>query len=185
MAHPHHEHREHKKSHDRVHHILKEHPHGATKLAGGGSFSHVQSKHEAVDHEHKVSGKKAVSRFARGGKVKHGKAGHHTNIAIVVPQKGAPPGTEGPQAGAVPPPGPMAAPAPPPGMAGPPPGGMPPMPMRARGGKVIDGDSSSENLKKWGARTSKNSYARGGRLPTAGAMSGVERLQMTHKMKGK
>ncbi len=52
-------------------------------------------------------------------------------------------------------------------------------PMRARGGKV-GGDASSGNLKGWAKRASKNSYARGGGLPTAGADTGVGRLQQAH-----
>lgn len=139
-------------------------------------FNRLISEHEAK--EAKIEGKKSAGRFARGGKVKH--KGHQTNIAIVVPQKGATSAAE-PQAGAAPSPGTTAAPAPPM-----PPGGMPPpgMPMRATGGKVIEGDASDHNLKKWGKRTTSNSFARGGRLPTAGSMSGVERKQMTAIVRG-
>lgn len=185
MAHPYSGHAEHTKSRSRVHHILKDHGFDATKHADGGAFSRVKSKHAAVAHETKAEGHKAPSRFARGGKVKHGKAGHHTNIAIVVPQKGGPPPSE-PQGGAAVPPSPRAAPPPP--MPGLPPGappGMPPPPMRARGGKVIDGDSSKGNLKEWSERAKSNSYARGGRLPTAGSMTGKARLQLAALAKGK
>jgi hypothetical protein len=51
----------------------------------------------------------------------------------------------------------------------------------ARGGRAIGGDASPENLAKWSARASANSYARGGALPTAGAMTGVGRLQKAGK----
>jgi len=175
MAHPYKQYHETKVSRSRVGKILSSGnttaAHEKTKdifpgIHGGGSSGSGT----------KVPGGKKPGRYARGGKVK----GHRTNIAIVVPQKGAP-STPGPQAGAAGPPPPMAAPAPPmpmppPGAGGPPPGG-PPMPMRARGGKVIPGEATKENIKKWDNRASKNSYARGGRLPTAGAESGVGRLQ--------
>ncbi len=51
----------------------------------------------------------------------------------------------------------------------------------ARGGKVIGGDATPENIAKWSERAASNSYARGGALPTAGAMSGVGRLQKAGK----
>lgn len=182
MAHPYANNHETKVSRRRVGKILS---------SGGASAAHDKVKHiypgihgggsDAVAN--KVPGKTKPGRFARGGKVK----GHRTNIAIVVPQKAAPP-TAGSQAGAASPP--MAAPAPPmippgagpggPGGPGAGPGGppgMPPMPMRARGGKVIGGEATAGNISKWSKRASKNSFARGGRLPTAGAESGVGRLQ--------
>jgi hypothetical protein len=183
MSHPYHEHREHPKGHSRVKHIMKSGgiASHSDEAADKKLFSKLINEHEKK--EMKVEGKVKHSRFARGGKVKHKKDGHHTNIAIVVPQKGGanpPSDAMGPQAGAPPlPPSPMGAPALPPGL---PPGGPPGMPMRARGGKVIGGDASAENLKKWSQRASHNSYARGGRLPTAGAMTGVGRLQ---KARGK
>lgn len=184
MAHPHDQHREHKHSHERVHHILKDHPKGAARLANGGAFSHVNSKGEAAAHDSKVAGKKAPSRFARGGKVK----GHQTNI-IVVPHRSAPPAAE-PQVGAPPPSLPGGAPAPTPGgLPGGLPGAPPPgMPMRARGGKVgkhIDGEATHGDIKKWSKRAEANkSYARGGKI-TAGAATGVGRLQEAKLMKRK
>lgn len=48
--------------------------------------------------------------------------------------------------------------------------------MRARGGKVA-GEATAANIGKWGKRAEINSYARGGRLPTAGAATGVGREQ--------
>ena len=171
MAHPYKQYHEDKVSRSRVGKILKSGDtsaaHEKTKniypgVHGGGSDSSGT----------KVPGKKAPGRYARGGKVK----GHRTNIAIVVPQKSSP--TPGPQAGAAGPP-PMAAPAPPmppPGAGGPPPGGPPGMPMRARGGKVA-GEATKANVKKWDKHAAANSYKRGGGLPTAGAESGVGRLQ--------
>lgn len=182
MAHPYANNHETKVSRRRVGKILS---------SGGASAAHEKVKHiypgihgggsDAVAN--KVPGKTKPGRFARGGKVK----GHRTNIAIVVPQKSAPP-SGGPQGGPASPP--MAGPPPPMPMPMPPPGagpggpggpggppGMPPPPMRARGGKVIGGEATAGNLKSWSKRASKNSYARGGRLPTAGAESGVGRLQ--------
>lgn len=179
MAHPYKQYHEDKVSRSRVGKILSSGnttaAHEKTKdifpgIHGGGSSGGSGTK---------VPGGKKPGRYARGGKVK----GHRTNIAIVVPQKSAPPTPAGPQAGAAGPP-PMAAPAPPmppPGAGGPPglPPGLPPggPPMRARGGKVIPGEATKENIKKWDKRASRNSYARGGGLPTAGAESGVGRLQ--------
>jgi hypothetical protein len=184
--HSHYAHREHKKSKERVSKIMKsggvaQH---SDMAADKKLFADLINKHERG--EVKAEGRKAPSRFARGGKVKRG----DTNIAIVVPQKGGgnPPVETppmGPQAGAAP--GPTAAPAPPPGMPpGPPPGG-PPMPMRARGGKVLEaaGDASAGNLEKWSKHAEKGSYARGGRLPDAGAATGVGRLEKAATQKRK
>lgn len=181
MAHPFKQYHEDKVSRSRVGKILS---------SGGTSAAHEKTKDiypgihggGSMGGATKVPGKKSPGRYARGGKVK----GHRTNIAIVVPQKSPP--AQGPQAGAAVPP-PMAAPAPPmppPGAGGPPPGGPPggpPMPMRARGGKVakvIPGEATKENVKKWDKRADKNSYARGGRLPDAGAKTGEGRLQKAH-----
>lgn len=175
MVHPFHQHAEHKKGHTRVKHILSSggasHPDAA---ADKKLFGKLIAAHDSG--ESKVEGRKGPARFARGGKVH--KAKGQTNIAIVVPQKSNSPAPE-PQAGPVPP-GPTAGPAampppmPPSGAGGPP--GMPPPPMRASGGRV-GGDSSKENLKGWSGRAKSKSYARGGRLPTGGAESGVGRLQ--------
>jgi hypothetical protein len=73
-------------------------------------------------------------------------------------------------------------PPPRPGM--PPPGlppGMPPggMPMRARGGKVLGGDTTEGNLKKWSKHASANSYFRGG------AATGVGREEKAEHAKRK
>ena len=70
----------------------------------------------------------------------------------------------------------------PPGM--PPPGGMPGMP-RARGGRTIGGEATKGNIEKWSARASKNSFARGGGLPKAGAATGVGRLEEANMVKRK
>lgn len=177
--HPFHQHGEHKKGHERVKHILKSggaaHPDAA---ADKKLFSNLIAEHDRG--ETKVEGRKGPSRFARGGKVRH--KGTQTNIAIVVPQKGGSPTDAAPQGGpAMPPmagPPPMPMPMPP---GGPPGGPGGPPPMRASGGRV-GGDSTKANLDKWSARAKANSYARGGRLPTAGAESGVGRLQ---KARGK
>ncbi len=169
--HPYLHHREYQRGHRRVGEILKGHPEGATKHADGGAFSRVTSKTAAEHHDAKVSGKKGPKRFARGGKVKHG----HTNIAIVLPHgAGAGAASPAPTAG---PPVPMGGPAPSPMM--PPPGGPPGMPMRARGGKVIDGEATASDIKAWGKRAAKNSYFRGG------AASGVGREEKAAHMKRK
>jgi len=46
----------------------------------------------------------------------------------------------------------------------------------ARGGKVIDGESTKGDIKKFAGRAKANSYASGGRI-TAGAATGVGREQ--------
>lgn len=175
MSHPYAQHAEHKKGHTRVKHILSSGGAHIDAVADKKLFSNVIAQHDSG--ESKVEGRKGPARFARGGKVH--KAKGQTNIAIVVPQKSSSPAPE-PQAGPAPPPaGPAPMPPPmPPGAGGPP--GMPPPPMRASGGRV-GGDSSKENLAKWSERAKSNSYARGGRLPTAGAESGVGRLQKAKK----
>jgi len=176
MAHPYHMHREQQVAHRRVGPHLKDHPAGATKLAKGSAFSKVTSKTAAENHDTAPEGRKG---YARGGKVK----GNTTNIIITgggaqkqpvpvpVPTGGPPPG------GA-----PMG---PPPG--GPPMGAMPggpPPPMRAKGGRVLGGDATKDNLDAWSARAAKNSYAKGGRI-SAGAESGVGRLQKARAAKRK
>lgn len=194
MAHSHHMHREHQVSHRRVSKILEEHGSEAKMHSKSPAFSKVTSKSAAEAHDKLACGGAAPKRFARGGKVKHGK-GHQTNIAIVVPHHPAtPPGagpTGGPPPGGPPPLGgaPGGPPGMPPGMAPPPggPPGMPPgMPMRARGGGVkkagggsIDGESTKGDIAKWGARAAKNSYFRGG------AATGVGREEKAARMKGK
>lgn len=178
MAHPYHAHREHQASHRRVGERLSDHPPGAKKHADGDAFSKVTSKTAAAAHDD-VSGKSAPKRFARGGKVK-GNKGHQTNIAIVMPKSPASPDSPvaGPTAGPAGGP-PMAGPGPLPG--GPPgmPPGMPPMPMRKSGGRVIDGESTAADIKKWGKRAADNSYFRGG------AATGVGREEKAAHMKRK
>lgn len=200
MAHPYHMHREHQVEHRRIHKILEEHGPESKTHSKSHAFSKVTSKSAAEAHDKMACGGSTPKRYARGGKVKHGK-GHQTNIAIVVPHHpgatGTPPGagpTGGPPPGGpplLPPPG--AGPGGPPGM--PPPGGppgMPPpgMPMRAKGGRIakargggIDGESTKANINAWANRASKNSYKRGGRLPDAGAATGVARLEQAGKKK--
>jgi hypothetical protein len=177
MAHPYHMHREQQVAHRRVGPHLKEHPSGATKLAKGTAFSKVTSKTAAENHDSKPEGRKG---YARGGKVK----GNTTNIIITggggAQKQPVPVPVPGPPAGG-PPMGP------PPG--GPPmgamPGGPPPgVPMRAKGGRVLGGDATKDNLDAWSARAAKNSYAKGGRI-SAGAESGVGRLQKARAAKRK
>ncbi len=68
--HSHHLHREHQVGHRRVHHILKDHPEGATHHAKhGGAFSKVTSKTAAEHHAKHVHGGKGHKRHARGGKI--------------------------------------------------------------------------------------------------------------------
>ncbi len=168
MAHPYHMHREHQVSHRRVDPLLKEEPAGATKHANSPAFSKVTSKTAAENHD-RIGGDSSPKRFARGGKV------GTTNIIIASSPKDQPaPPMPLPMGG--PPPGP---PMPPPGAGGPPPG----MPMRASGGKV-GGDSTKGNLDGWSGRAAKNSYAKGGRI-TAGAESGVGRMQKAKRARGK
>jgi len=179
MAHPYHAHREHQVSHRRVHPILKDEPSGAKRHNDSRAFSKVTSKSAAENHDDAIGGKSASNRYARGGKVGH--KGHSTNIAIVMPHRPATPPnlpagpTAGPPMGAPP----VGGPGLPPG--GPPPGGppgMPPgMPMHAKGGRVIDGESTKANIGKWAGRASKNSYFRGG------AASGVGREEKAEHMK--
>lgn len=177
MAHPHHHHREHQVSHRRVHHILKGEPDGAKHHFHSHAFSKVTSKTAAEHHDGHVAGKKAPKRYARGGRTKHGA---QTNIAIVVP---------GGNRSQAPLPGGPAGPAMPPPMAGPAPGpgGMPMPAPRARGGRTghIDGESTEANIKSWGKRASKNSFARGGVTMKAGASTGVGRLEQFEHMKHK
>ena len=55
----------------------------------------------------------------------------------------------------------------------------------AERGRVPGGDASAKDLKGWSRHAAKNSYARGGRLPTAGQDSGEGRLQLTKLQKAK
>jgi hypothetical protein len=177
--HSHHHHREHQVGHRRVNHILKGEPAGAKHHSKSPAFSKVTSKRAAERHDD-VHGHKVPKRYARGGRTK-GHKGQQTNIAIVMPHKGQgapgglpmPPGAAGLPGGAPPLPG--GPPGMPPGM---PPGGPP---MRARGGRTkephIDGEATAGNLKGWAKRAGSNSYARGGKAMTAGAATGVGRLE--------
>lgn len=172
--HPYNQHREQQVAHRRVDKILSGSPSGAKRAMTGKAFSNVTSKSAAERHDEvRPEGRKG---YARGGKVK----GNTTNIIIAgggaqkqpvpVPVPAGGPGG--------PPPGPP--PMMPPGAGAPPPG----MPMRAKGGRVLGGDASKDNLDAWSARAAKNSYAKGGRI-TAGAESGVGRLQKARSAKRK
>lgn len=146
-----------------------------------------------------VGGRKSLSRFARGGKVR---PRGNVNVNILMPQSG---GQDHPQ------PIPIPIPAPPPGPPGgggppmvPPPGGppMPPPMMRARGGRIkkqtggaadratnLENDTPSTPLstvpdemrRRAGSNgnvAGKAGRASGGRIHmTAGAESGKGRLQ--------
>ncbi len=60
-----------------------------------------------------------------------------------------------------------------------PPGLPPGMPMRARGGRTghIDGMSTKENIGKWSARASANSYFRGGAATGVGREEKAEHIK--------
>lgn len=148
MAHPMHQHREHVKTRQRVHHILKGHKRGGSahsdEAADKKLFHKLIAEHEKK--EMKVEGKlkhtQRLDKYARGGKTKH--KGTHINIAVVAPHSKSPDSGGAPSPTAMPPGLPpggggplMRRPpvVPPPGMGGPP--GMPPgMPPMKRGGKV-------------------------------------------------
>ena len=175
--HPYNNHREQQVAHRRVGTILSGSPAGAEKHAKGHAFSKLTSK-SAASRDNDIAGNKSSQRFARGGRVKKG--GGNTNIAIVLP-KGGGPAPGGPAAGPLPMAGPGGPPPPP--MGGPPgmppgPPGMPPgMPMRARGGKVIDGEATKGDIKKWGNRAKSNSFFRGGAATGVGREEKAEHME--------
>ena len=151
-----------KKGHKRLDHKAK-------KKSGGGkveapwmaSDKESRESHPPMDEEantanrasggrvHRAAGGR-VQALARGGKVKHGKAGSKTKVNVIIaPQGGGHPPMPMPPPGAMaghpmPPPGAGGPPpglppgGPPGGMPMPPPGGMPPHPMgpMRRGGRV-------------------------------------------------
>jgi len=162
MAHPHNEKRAHKVERARIGHITEGYESGHADRSvkhyatGGGvkpdavNEDKVLAKAATKEHNsgHASGGrvKHRADRFARGGKVK----GKGTTVNVnISPSAGSPPLSASPPM----PPRPVAPPTP----AGPPmapaPGGAPPMPMRARGGKVradggaTDYDSGVEKLK--------------------------------------
>ncbi len=153
------------------------------KRARGGRAEHGDEREDAALVKHMV--KPGALQRARGGRA--GKKGHTTvNISVGHPaaQGGPmppiaapmPPPSAGPPMGAVPPMGgsPGAPMLPRPPMA--PPGGMPPVPMRAKGGRVGPGWRSSERNKtkvqhtdgktdgKDIGRSKPITYARGGAI---------------------
>ena len=183
MAHPHHQHRAHKHSRERVKDILK--GCGGRAHARGGHVNDKTAlraaksivKHEQEEIHGKARGGR-LDKYARGGRTK--KPHTQVNVAVVAPHGRGSPGGLGagpiggpPTPGGAPPPRPPMGPpgAMPPGglppglMGGPPPGGglppgLPPRPPMKRGGRV----------KK----------ARGGRM-TAGSETGEGRLQKARK----
>lgn len=180
--HPYNMHREQQVAHRRVGKILQGSPAGADSAMAGPAFSKLTSK-TAAENDDGIAGRSGASRFARGGKVK---GGNTTNIIIAGGKAGQPPAPPMPLP-MPPPPGPPPGgppPMPPPpmgGPGGPPPGGPPGMPMRASGGRV-SGQSTKPALDAWSKVASKNSYAKGGGVKmTAGAESGVGRLQKAGK----
>lgn len=146
--HPFSDHRQHKVERERVSHITKQ-----CRAMGGGVQSEERKDRKLFskkikEHGLVPEGKKAKYRADRvmarksGGRVKKGT----TNVNVIIGgDKGAPtPPMIPPMAG---PPGPLPPVAglggPPPGAGGPPPG-MPPMPMRAKGGRLKSGPAWEE-----------------------------------------
>lgn len=181
--HPYNMHREQQVAHRRVGKILQGSPAGADSAMAGPAFSKITSK-TAAENDDGIAGRSGSNRFARGGKVK---GGNTTNIIIAgggnkppappMPMPMLPPG---PPPGGPPPGGP-----PPMGGPGGPPPGAPPMPMRASGGRV-SGQPTEAALNAWSKVAAKNSYAKGGATKmTAGALSGVGRLQKAGMKRGR
>jgi hypothetical protein len=165
MSHPYEAHRQTKKEHSRVAHIVKAYAkggavHGEKALVGKVLSAH-KAEHAALDAE----GPKSKHRMdrpkrAKGGRVgKHGNArtivnvisGGHPAAGAVPPMPpampvGAPPMGVGPAAAMPPPRPPMA---PPPGAG---PGMPPPMPMRKSGGRVRRADGGSASAQSTGTK---------------------------------
>lgn len=142
MAHPYHEHKQHKVEHRRVAHIAHGHKHRAS---GGRVHEEEAGEHKGRHEESReIEGKKARHRHdrvmrAKGGRVKKGAT--HVNVIVNGGDKhpSAPPAMMAPPPMAPSPPAPPVAGlgGPPPGMPPGGPGGPPPMlPPRARGGPV-------------------------------------------------
>jgi len=194
MVHPYAKHSEHHKSRHRVGHIMRSG--GAAKhddvAADKKLFAKLIAQHDRQEGE-RVGGRVKAKRFARGGKVRHGKGKHQTNIAIVVPHRSPPPTGAGPQAGAGAGPPAMPAPAPgglPPGGPGggppagiipPPAGGAPGMPPMRRGGRIHKADGGGTKDKS-DASSLAESAAKGGSNLLGVLASGVPG---SHKRGGK
>jgi hypothetical protein len=101
MAHPYHEHMDHKKQKSRVSHIAHHYAHGGAVHGDekeDKALIRKEVKSSALKHEHKThkadGGAVAprqdkVARRARGGKVGHKGKGHTSVNVIVAPQQGA------------------------------------------------------------------------------------------------
>lgn len=163
----------------------------------GGDVSPIEEANKDQAEAAQKSTGGVIAR-ARGGRAKH-KGSTHVNV-IVAPQGGAgaggPPPGPSPQlaalaAGAHPPMGgpPMPPPGAPPMGAGPmapPSGGPPPMPMRARGGKVMGGHPDASQDKELIQKTLREEglvrKAKGGGITMhAGAVTGTGRLEKMGK----
>lgn len=161
MAHPYSEHRQTKKEHSRVSHIMR-------GYASGGAVIRTQddakvrkmsaSQEREVNPEGGVAPRRADRPArAKGGRIKgNGKTiinvitGGHPATGTPPPMPAGPPmGIAGP-----PPAPPMAAKPPMPMPAGPMAGGAPPMPMRAKGGRVNAGTKVYEDGKRNGTKVS-------------------------------
>ena len=174
MAHPHHEHKDHKVQKRRVAHITKHYAHGGAVHEDEAEDKKL-IKRTVKKKALKMEGgkpKHRMDRRARGGRTKSKGKGTNVNV-IVAPQHaagGAPGMMPGMPPGAMPPPHPpmMASPSPPGAPPPMPPGGMPPpgMPPRpgmmpppgmmphkrggrayAKGGAVKDGAAYEEGIK--------------------------------------
>ncbi len=164
--HPHHEHRQHKVERSRVGHITKGYAKGGAVRGEKGLVGKVLAAHKAEHEALHAEGKSSKHRMdrpkrAKGGRVGKSKGNARTIVNVITgghPAGGAVPppppmGIAGPPPGAMPAP-PMAAKPPmpmlPPG-AGMTPGG-PPMPMRAKGGRVNQGSHVWEEGKHAGTK---------------------------------
>ena len=168
--HPYDKHREHGKSHKRVHTMHKHLARGGHSdeaadqaMISAAMRTHENKMHKGKHTDLKVHGKKhggRLDKFARGGRTKS--KGTHINIVNVAPHGRHPAMGAAPAVPPGPPPAGGGLPMPPPGMGAGPPGMPPGMPMKPpgvmkRGGKV---------------------YARGGKVHmTAGAIAGEGRKQ--------
>jgi len=150
MAHPFSEHRADKVMKSRVGKITAACG-GIMRAAGGGVHSDEAADKRLVKKmvkatAMKLAGGNVTARSdrparARGGKVRKPK-GHTTNVIIAAPKPPMVPGVAAsppptPPRPVAPPPGAGGPPMPPPGPGGPPMGGMPGLPMRKSGGKVM------------------------------------------------
>lgn len=167
MAHPHHEHRQHKKEHSRVAHITKGYASGGTVHDSPSKPGELKKVYKVRDSQAVEGGsvKERLDRPGRAMRAKGGRVGKHkgTNVNVIVaPQGGGHPNLAPPAVAAgapmapppmAPPPRPpmVAPPGGPPMVGGAPPPGMPPRRAGgrayAKGGAVKSGPAWNEGLK--------------------------------------